>query len=143
MRLSRVLPAMFILCLAAATPARADATLFLGTITTPSSHATKGFAIGVGLIIVGVEFEYASASEDVLKGVPSLRTGMGNAYVQTPIPIGGVQFYATTGGTDHNKIRQIRTYNREDNTDVADQVKTVARHDSLPRFAAAPLIFYN
>jgi opacity protein-like surface antigen len=88
---------MFILCLAAATPARADATLFLGTITTPSSHATKGFAIGVGLIIVGVEFEYASASEDVLKGVPSLRTGMGNAYVQTPIPIGGVQFYATTG----------------------------------------------
>jgi hypothetical protein len=32
---------------------------------------------------------------------------------------------------------------REYNTDVADQVKTAARHDSLPRFAGAPSIFYN
>jgi hypothetical protein len=32
---------------------------------------------------------------------------------------------------------------RECNTNGADQVKTVARHDSLPRFAGAPLIFYN
>ena len=32
---------------------------------------------------------------------------------------------------------------REQRTDDADQVKTVARHDSLPRFAGAPLIFYN
>jgi hypothetical protein len=32
---------------------------------------------------------------------------------------------------------------RENNTDVADHVKTAARHDSLPRFAGAPLIFYN
>ena len=29
------------------------------------------------------------------------------------------------------------------NTDDADHVKTAARHDSLPRFAGAPLIFYN
>jgi hypothetical protein len=28
-------------------------------------------------------------------------------------------------------------------TDVADHAKTVARHDSLPGFAGAPLIFYN
>ena len=33
--------------------------------------------------------------------------------------------------------------NREHSTDVADHVKTAARHGSLPRFAGAPLIFYN
>jgi hypothetical protein len=32
---------------------------------------------------------------------------------------------------------------REQRTDDADQVKTAARHDSLPRFAGAPWIFYN
>jgi hypothetical protein len=32
---------------------------------------------------------------------------------------------------------------REQRTDDADQVKAVARHDSLPRFAGAPLMFYN
>ena len=31
----------------------------------------------------------------------------------------------------------------EQRTDDADQVKTAARHDHLPRFAGAPLIFYN
>ena len=33
--------------------------------------------------------------------------------------------------------------NSNDNADVADQTKTAARHDSLPRLAGAPLIFYN
>jgi len=87
---------MVLLLMAAARPARADATLFVGGIT-PSTHTTKGFAIGATFLIVGVEFEYASAGEDAFKGVPSLRTGMGNVYVQTPIPIVGLQFYATTG----------------------------------------------
>ena len=32
---------------------------------------------------------------------------------------------------------------REQRTDDADQMKTVARHDSLPRFAGAPQMFYN
>ena len=32
---------------------------------------------------------------------------------------------------------------REQRTDDADQVKTAARHDYLPGFAGAPLIFYN
>ena len=32
---------------------------------------------------------------------------------------------------------------REHNTDVADHVKTAARHDYLPGFAGAPSIFYN
>ena len=89
---------MCILLAASSRPAFADATLFIGSTTTPSMHTTKGFAIGVGLVIVGVEFEYASTSEDTLKGAPQMRTGMGNVYAQTPIPIAGMQFYGTAGG---------------------------------------------
>lgn len=33
--------------------------------------------------------------------------------------------------------------NSNDNGDVADQMKTAARHDSLSGFAGAPSIFYN
>jgi opacity protein-like surface antigen len=97
MRLSRVVPLVIVLLAAASSPAFADATLFIGSTTTPSNHTTKGFAIGAGLLIVGVEFEYASTAEDPIKAVPALRTGMGNVYAQTPIAVAGLQFYATTG----------------------------------------------
>jgi opacity protein-like surface antigen len=97
MRLSRFLPLLFLLLAVSSRPAFADATLFIGTTTTPSSHTTKGFALGVGLVIVGVEFEYASTAEDPVKAAPSLKTGMGNVYVQTPIALAGMKFYATTG----------------------------------------------
>ncbi len=50
MRLSRLLPLMCILLAASSRPALADATLFIGTTTTPSNRTTKGFAIGVGLL---------------------------------------------------------------------------------------------
>jgi opacity protein-like surface antigen len=58
----------------------------------------KGLAAGGGLLVVGFEFEYAESSEDLVEGSPRLRTFMGNGLVQTPIPIGGMQFYATAGG---------------------------------------------
>jgi hypothetical protein len=93
--LSRVLLA-FLLVLAA-TPAFADATLFIGSSTTPANRAVKGAAVGVGFLVVGFEFEYADTSEDAREGAPSLRTGMGNVLLQTPVPIGGVQFYVTMG----------------------------------------------
>ena len=80
-----------------AAPAFADATLFIGTTTTPSTRAAKGFAIGAGLLIVGFEFEFASTSEEVEDAAPSLRTGMGNVYLQTPIAIAGFRPYLTTG----------------------------------------------
>jgi len=80
-----------------ATPAFADATVFIGSTTTPSNRAVKGAAIGVGLLIVGFEFEYADTGEDTAEGAPSLRTGMGNVLLQTPIPLAGMQFYATVG----------------------------------------------
>jgi hypothetical protein len=78
--------------------ARADATAFLGTNRTPANRMVKGFAGGVGLLIVGFEFEYATTNEDVLKGAPKLRTFMFNGLAQTPFPIAGLQFYATAGG---------------------------------------------
>jgi hypothetical protein len=84
--------------LAVASPAAADVTAFLGTSPTPSNRAVKGFGIGAGLVIVGFEFEYADTSEDLIDGAPSLRTGMGNVLLQTPVAIHGFQPYFTTGG---------------------------------------------
>ena len=84
--------------LAAATPVFADATAFIGSTTTPSNRTVKGFALGFGLLVVGFEFEYASTSEDPADAAPSLRTGMGNVLLQTPVAIFGVQPYFTVGG---------------------------------------------
>jgi opacity protein-like surface antigen len=97
MRLRRLLPLVCLLIIAFSRSALADGTLFLGTVTTPANHATKGFAIGAGFLVIGVEFEYASTNEDAEHAAPSVKTGMGNFYLQTPIPIAGMQFYWTTG----------------------------------------------
>jgi opacity protein-like surface antigen len=113
MRLSRFLPLLFLVLAASARPAFADATLFLGTTLTPSSHTTKGFALGAGLVIVGVEFEYANTAEDTLKALPSIRTGMGNVYAQTPIAIAGMKFYATTGAGGYRE--KLGTTHQETN----------------------------
>ena len=78
--------------------ASADITAFLGSTPTPSTRLVKGFAAGMGLLIAGFEFEYATTSEDLLKAAPGLRTFMFNGLLQTPIPIAGLQFYGTAGG---------------------------------------------
>ncbi|MEO7156251.1 MAG: hypothetical protein ABI039_01740 [Vicinamibacterales bacterium] len=82
---------------ASAVPARADITAFLGLSPTPDNHAVKGFSAGLGLLVVGFEFEYANLSEDDFEGLPGLKTYAGNVLVQTPIEIAGTQFYATVG----------------------------------------------
>jgi len=97
MRLPRPLTLACVLVLLTSRPALADATLFIGGTTTPSTRTTKGFAFGLGLTIVGVEFEYASTGEDIASGAPHVRTGTGNVYVQTPIDVASMRFYATTG----------------------------------------------
>ena len=79
-------------------PLAADATAFLGSNRTPSDRLARGFAGGVGLLVVGFEFEYATTKEDAPKAAPQLRTYMVNALLQTPIPVAGLQFYATAGG---------------------------------------------
>jgi hypothetical protein len=98
MRRIRVLVIATMLTAAAASPALADATVFIGSAFNPANRPAKGVAIGVGLLVLGFEFEYAEANESLENDTPSLRTGMGNVLLQTPIPIAGMQFYATTGG---------------------------------------------
>jgi hypothetical protein len=82
------------------TPSRAsaDITAFIGMTPTPDTRAVRGFSLGFGLLIIGFEFEYANAIEDAVEGLPSLQTGSGNLLLQTPVEIGGVQLYFTTGG---------------------------------------------
>lgn len=84
--------------LAGAMPALADVTLFVGASGAPANRTVKGFAVGGGLLVLGFEFEYAHAAEQAADGLPSLRTGMGNVLLQTPVPIAGFQLYATAGG---------------------------------------------
>ncbi len=99
MRMKRtlyLLPFTFVLFLPA--KASADVTGFLGASSTPSTRLMKGLAVGTGLLIVGFEFEYAHTNEDLEKAAPGLRTFMLNGLLQTPVPIGGMQFYGTAGG---------------------------------------------
>jgi opacity protein-like surface antigen len=94
--LSAVLCALIVLLVPST--ASADLTGFIGVTTTPANRPAKGFAIGTGLVIVGMEFEYAGTNEDLIEQAPSLRTFMFNGLLQTPIPIAGMQFYGTAGG---------------------------------------------
>jgi hypothetical protein len=91
-----VLTLLFLFPLAA--PAAADATLFLGTNTTPENRKTQGFSVGAGLLLLGFEFEYASTSDDLESLAPALKTYAGNLLLQTPFTIFGIQPYFTTGG---------------------------------------------
>ena len=77
-------------------PAFADITAFVGLLNKPESRPTRGFAAGIGLLVVAFEFEYANTAEDLEKARPSLTTGMGNIVVQTPFS--KLQFYGTVGG---------------------------------------------
>ncbi len=97
MRTTRM-PAILLLlwCLGSGT-AYADATVFLGSTTTPNNRQTRGGSLGAGLLIVGAELEYADTPERPEEGSPALRTGMGSLYLQTPFALAGVQPYATTG----------------------------------------------
>ena len=79
-------------------PARADITAFLGANTTPANRQVRGGALGFGLLIVGFEIEYAFTPDDLTATAPSLKTGMGNVILQTPVAFMGFQPYFTTGG---------------------------------------------
>jgi hypothetical protein len=92
-----VLTCALVLLAASAVPARADVTAFLGVSPTPHNHMVKGFGVGLGLLVVGFEFEYANLAEDTFEQLPGLKTYAGNVLVQTPVPIKGTQFYGTAG----------------------------------------------
>jgi hypothetical protein len=77
--------------------ARADATAFLGRNSAGEDRSvTRGFAVGVSLLVVGFEFEYANSQDDPTTGRPALRTTSGNVFVQT-FGLPGFQLYLTTG----------------------------------------------
>jgi opacity protein-like surface antigen len=93
----RSLALALLLVLAAAVPARADATIFLGANTTPANRPARGGALGMEFLIAGFEFEYSNTADDPTAGAPSLTTGMANAFLQTPVAFLGIQPYITTG----------------------------------------------
>src|SRR5438552_899452 len=92
--------ALLALAFAVLSPASAfaDATLFIGANTSPANRAAHGAAIGGGLLFLAFEFEYSDTTDDVTAGAPSLKTGMGNILLQTPVAFSGVQPYFTVGG---------------------------------------------
>ncbi len=81
----------------AAAPSRADATLFLGANTTPTNRSVRGGSVGMGLLIVGFEVEYAHTPDDPATDAPALTTGSGNVLLQTPVAFFGFQPYVTAG----------------------------------------------
>ena len=101
--LALVITFALVLLAGSPSPARADITAFLGVSPTPQNHAVKGFGVGVGLLVVGFEFEYANLSEDSFERLPGLRTYSGNVLVQTPIDVLGTQFYATAGAEGYRE----------------------------------------
>jgi hypothetical protein len=86
------------LLLSMAAPARADITAFIGANMTPANRQVRGGAIGFGLLVIGFEGEYAFTPDDPRASAPSLKTGVGNVVLQTPVPFFGLQPYFTTGG---------------------------------------------
>ncbi len=77
--------------------AAADITAFLGATPTPGTRLARGIAAGGGLVVVAFETELARIGEDRSGARPGLTTVMGNVLVQTPVAIGGVQLYGTSG----------------------------------------------
>ena len=94
---------MCLMFLSEAASARADATAFIGANTTPANRQVRGFAVGIGLLIVGFEFEYANTADDPTAVAPSLKTGSGNILLQTPVSFYGVQPYVTAGGGGYSE----------------------------------------
>jgi hypothetical protein len=80
-----------------AAPAYADATVFIGTATTPSNRSLRGISAGLGFLIVAFEFEYARIAESEEDAAPGLKTGMGHILLQSPVELFGMQPYVTTG----------------------------------------------
>jgi hypothetical protein len=70
--------------MAAATPAYADVTFFLGFSRRRRRPSTRGFAGGFNSLLFGFEFDYANTSADEAAGAPNLKTGMINGLIMTP-----------------------------------------------------------
>ena len=85
-----------VVLLACAARAEADLTAFLGSNTTPTNRPVQGIAVGLSVLVVGVEFEYSDTKADEA-GNARRRAGMFNVLAQTPSLFSSLQFYATVG----------------------------------------------
>ena len=103
-----------VISLLAAAPARADLTLFAGLQNAPSIRPTTGISLGLGLLVVGWEVEVARVGEDRQDRAPGLAIGTGSVYVQNPIPIAGVQFYAIGGAGLYRERLDALDYRQTD-----------------------------
>ncbi len=124
------------------TTAAADVTAFLGFSPKPATRSVAGFAVGVSLVIVGFEFEYASTSENPEELAPRLRTGMINGLIQTPTR---TQFYLTAGGGFYREALEetirypLRDEHRRRHEDAAGRTASAAhRLSRRSTYAAAP-----
>ena len=97
-----------VMLMLAAAPAHADATAFLGANLSPANRQVRGFAVGIGLVLVGFEFEFANTTDDPTVHAPSLTTGMGNVLLQSPFPLFGIQPYVTAGGGVYRETLDLR-----------------------------------
>jgi opacity protein-like surface antigen len=107
--MTRIVPIALAVLLMLPATAAADFTAFLGVNPTPTSRTVRGLSAGVGLVIVGFEFEYANTSEDLDDRAPGLRTFMFNGLLQTPFPIAGLQFYGTAGAGGYRETLDDRS----------------------------------
>lgn len=94
--------------------AAADVTVFFGGTNKPVRHTGTGLSLGLKLVVVGIEVEYATINEKVKDQAPQFRTGMVNALVQTPTS--GAQVYATIGGGIYRE--ELAGGPRETNTGI-------------------------
>ena len=77
---TRLAALVFTLVLFLPSIAHADITAFLGRNSAgDDSSIARGFSFGASLLVIGLEFEYATASEDETEAQPSFRTISGNA----------------------------------------------------------------
>lgn len=101
------LAGVFLAC--GSTAAFADLTGFIGANTVPANRETIGGAVGISLLIVGFEFEYAFTPDDPAASAPSLKTGTANVLLQTPLPIAGFQPYVIAGAGLYNESLGTRS----------------------------------
>jgi hypothetical protein len=93
--------------------ARADLTVFAGLQTAVDTRPATGISVGLGLLLLGWEVEVARANGQQATLIPSLATGTASVYVQNPIPISGLQFYAIAGAGVYRE-RLDATYQQTD-----------------------------
>jgi hypothetical protein len=84
-------------------PASADITAFVGLAGGPATRTSWGVSAGLGMAMLGFEFEYGNTHESFVDGAPRVRTVSGNLLLQTPMAIGGVQIYGTAGAGGYHQ----------------------------------------